>query len=70
MAREVSHGLWSSQPRSSQSQRDDDPEETTERAFWQSTPTALQELISGGAEGENAKERDEDEEWHRQAARE
>ncbi|KAI0254583.1 hypothetical protein BJV78DRAFT_1280153 [Lactifluus subvellereus] len=59
MVRDVSDFLSSSQPGSSQSQCDG-PEEMTERAFWQSTPTALQELREGTEK--------EKEEWHRLGA--
>jgi hypothetical protein len=59
MARNVSDVLFSSLPGSSQSQCCDDSE-MVERAFWQSTPTVLQELRQG---------MEEEEEWHR-AARE
>jgi hypothetical protein len=69
MVRNVfSDDLFPSQPAStsgsSQSQSgrgDDGSEETVERAFWQSTPTELQELREG-TDREKEKE-----EWHREA---
>jgi hypothetical protein len=56
MVRNASDFLSSSQPGSSQPQRDDP--EMMERAFWQSTPTALQELRQGS---------EKEKEWHRVA---
>jgi hypothetical protein len=47
MGRDCSDVPFSSQPGSSQSQRCDDPMEMVDRAFWQSTPTTLQELREG-----------------------